>query len=696
MPRSCAVSLLLLTCFCPILSGQCEPSASVRPILEKLQAQDLWKTGKSSERNKILEHGLADNPDDYFLLRRKLQSEESPAGSQTGEWDAGLKWAKAQRDRYPDRPVYTLIYAKALAGTNTPETIRLMQALEKDHPEISRAHLDLISATEIGKFKDKARNQSDVQAFFKACPAPLESSALQILANSGTQELMIKVAAAVRKRLETEIDRPFSRNHWTALWNLEFKSHPPGEHPAVRKQVGVDLANLDTRGPHDVEWLIFLREGYESAGNHAAAEKISDQIVTDYAASEQAKKVIQDRWRKQHPFPRSKDERAAYDRLSLIAAEEWHRRWPDDSLILAQMFGALSRLPDTAPKQIEAVADELLTLYRKNPNWYGFPPMEFGVADAFIKHRIHLDQVPGLVEAAYQASLNRNARSLRDDRYPDDLHSDFEDSDLSLKLDRARILISYYAAVNQPEKVDNIVAELATVNPSKSYLKSSLMSCRAKAAEVQGRKLDALMLYRAAVEARGGAPVPPIAENTPEQNLERLWKELGGTSASYSLFMEKPKASSATDSRWERPKNPLPSFVVSDLRGKTWKLANLEGKAVLINIWATWCGPCREEHPEFQKLYDKLKARPEVAVLSFNVDDEVAKVEPYMQENKYTFPVLLGKEVVDQVVPALAIPRNWFVNTKGKLEWEQVGYGVDPNWSQTMENKLIEVLKSVL
>ena len=695
MSRLAAVSLLLLTCLSRTMYSQCEASEPVRQILDKIQQQDLWKTEKASERDQLLDRGLAQYPDDYFLLRAQLQSVEQRSNNQPGGREAGMKWAKALSDKYPDKPVYTLIYANALAGIDTPESIRLLEALKKTHPEMARAHLELVSATSFGKFKDKARERAEVAEFFEACPETVGASALMQLANNGTRELMVKTAAEVRKRLETEANPSKVQQSWTALWGLEFKAHPPAEHPAVRKQVAEDVARFEKLEKQDVKWLAFLREGYQNVGDKAAADRIDDRIVKEYPSSDQAKRTVQERWRKEHPYPKEKDQREQYARATLAAAQDWHQRWPDDSLILDQIFSALSRLPETTAKRIETTGDQLLAAYRKNPNWYGFPPMEFQVAEAYVKHKVHLDQVTGLVDEGYRGAETRNSGMLKDDRYPDDFRSEIEDSNLSLRLDRARILLDYYAAVNQPAKVSDVITELASLNPSKPNGKVSLLAVRAKAAEVESRKLDALMLYRASIAARGATPVSPNAQNTPEENLDRLWKELGGTSAGYTLLMDKPKADAATDSRWERPKNPLPEFAVSDLQGKTWKLANLEGKAVLINIWATWCGPCREEHPEFQKLYEKLKSRTDVAVLSFNVDDELGKVEPYMKENKYTFPVLLGKDVVDQVVPALAIPRNWFVNPKGKLEWEQVGYGGDPKWQQTMETKLDEVVRSL-
>jgi tetratricopeptide (TPR) repeat protein len=155
----------------------------------------------------------------------------------------------------------------------------------------------------------------------------------------------------------------------------------------------------------------------------------------------------------------------------------------------------------------------------------------------------------------------------------------------------------------------------------------------------------------------------------------------------------KKKTEQAGESRWVEPHKPLPAFTLQALDGKTWKLADLNGKVVVIDLWATWCVPCRTELPEFQKLYEQWKDRPNVAVISFNVDDDPAVIAPYVAENHYTFPVLRANEFADDYLTVAFIPQTWFLDTQGKLRWIHEGYGNDAKWLDTLAAKLREVLE---
>ncbi len=688
--------LVLAALVVVVISGvgfaQCEPSMPVRQIIERSYLRDetgLTKAERDAKGIAILDAGVAKYPHEYYLLRARMLSEPDRA--------AQLRWAEAMHRKYPNRPVYELLHATAMVGKETPEAQRRLEALKKAHPEMSRVYVELADIASWGRFKDKERAQRELDDFLKLCPAAMAATSLSLVTNNGTPEQIAKTATALRRRLQGNYD-PLMTRYWESLWRMEFKLRPPAEHDALRKQVAADLAGFEKSvARHDVEMLSFLQRGYESAGDKAAKDKIADEIVKDHPKSSYAKDILRERFFKDHRYPQDRDpaKLEAYWRAVLAAADEWLRLWPDDSSIINEKLSAITELRETTPEQISQTADPMLAAYRKDPNWWGMPPAEARVAEAFLKYKIRLDEVPALVEEGYKTLIAFDQRGADDDRNVTDA-SRRKNNAVWFALEKAGTLLDYCIATKQPEKARQVMAELASADTSDAKWKSALLERRAQATEAQGNKVDAVMLYRAAIRART-APVRPGARDRAAEGIDRLWKELGGTADGYALLMEKPDAKAikeASDSRWEKPKNALPSFSLSDLEGKNWKLASLQGRAVLVNLWATWCGPCRAEHPEFQKLYDKLKDRSDVLVLSLNVDDDLGKVAPYMKENQFTFPVLLGKEIAEAVMPdGISIPRNWFITRAGKLEWEQIGYLADPKWQEMILARLEDVLK---
>ncbi len=93
---------------------------------------------------------------------------------------------------------------------------------------------------------------------------------------------------------------------------------------------------------------------------------------------------------------------------------------------------------------------------------------------------------------------------------------------------------------------------------------------------------------------------------------------------------------------------------------------DLMGKGTLINFWATWCGPCRAEHSEIQKLCDRLKDSSRLQVLTFSVDDDPERVKAYIKEKRYTFPVIHSPDLADKLFPYAGLPSNVVVNSDGK------------------------------
>lgn len=79
--------------------------------------------------------------------------------------------------------------------------------------------------------------------------------------------------------------------------------------------------------------------------------------------------------------------------------------------------------------------------------------------------------------------------------------------------------------------------------------------------------------------------------------------------------------------------------------------------------------------PHLQKLYDRVKGRKDIQIVTFNVDDNIGAVAPFMKENNYTFPVVFAGFLMRDLVPSLGIPLNWIVDTEGVVRLEDVGFG---------------------
>ncbi len=103
---------------------------------------------------------------------------------------------------------------------------------------------------------------------------------------------------------------------------------------------------------------------------------------------------------------------------------------------------------------------------------------------------------------------------------------------------------------------------------------------------------------------------------------------------------------SSSDNREELPRAgyQAPQFSLPGLDGNDYSLAKLTNKPVVLNFWASWCGPCRLEAPELARLYEKYKDQIEIYAINVTSGDKVADARAFAEEYSFSFPVLLDEK----------------------------------------------------
>jgi len=119
---------------------------------------------------------------------------------------------------------------------------------------------------------------------------------------------------------------------------------------------------------------------------------------------------------------------------------------------------------------------------------------------------------------------------------------------------------------------------------------------------------------------------------------------------------------------------PAPELTLSDTQGVSHSLADFRGQVTLVNLWATWCPPCKEEMPTLQAFYDKHKGDGFV-ILAVNDGDPTADVLQFVKDYELTFPVWLDPTYIatEQAFKTLNLPSSFVIDRKGIIRLMWVG-----------------------
>jgi len=124
----------------------------------------------------------------------------------------------------------------------------------------------------------------------------------------------------------------------------------------------------------------------------------------------------------------------------------------------------------------------------------------------------------------------------------------------------------------------------------------------------------------------------------------------------------------------ESASRAAPDFALKDLNGNILRLSDLRGRVVVLNFFATWCGPCRREIPELVRLYEKFRDKG-LEIIGVLLDQEgEAVLKPFVRQYRITYPIVLGtRKVALDYGGIKEIPTTFFIDRNGRISSYFVG-----------------------
>lgn len=702
-----ALPLLVLFLISPAQSQQaslpgCEAPAALRKVIkdqfEWKEYERLTYQEQQALEQRVLSGLIAKYPREVAPYRRMIAQAQQVREYDPEPLTALQKQFRDREQAHPGDPLALLLYAGALRGTDTPESIRMLEKAQSLAPGFVWPSLDLAQIYSEGKFADPQKFSDQLNRFFTACPTSQDRYARWMLVK--VPNLQAKVAKAERASLEKTKD-PERLKDYEYLWGLEFRTTSPKEFPALRQQVTEDVKRLEgIRNPHpDAEWANLLIKGRKQSGASTASIQASeDALIAKYPHSGEALAITSRRWMAAHPEPSDQADKAAWKaynrslremRLADIA------QYPDENFP-PDIYRYFALSNDDSLSESQAL--DLIPKFVNAEMTYWPPFFYEGAYASAAGDLLDRDWAPDraleyLKQSRVYADRSIAAYLAEDDHSESDLEEHAQDVARGTRHYYSSLLLAAMRASRPDAITPEVKAAIEAPRAADDKDESGYWLRRARLAAIEYHQQDALGYYQLALRTRSKPPSYVRGKLTDELGDEAhaLWTKLGGSETAWAAWSASPASANsakAEDARWEKPAKTLPDFQLADLSGKTWTTKSLNGKVVLINLWATWCGPCNAELPQLQKLYEQAKNRSDLQILTFNIDEDLGLVEPFMKEKGYTFPVVPAYSYVVNLLNGYAIPQSWVLNSRGTWEWTQIGYGSDDAWVKDMLAKL--------
>jgi len=189
------------------------------------------------------------------------------------------------------------------------------------------------------------------------------------------------------------------------------------------------------------------------------------------------------------------------------------------------------------------------------------------------------------------------------------------------------------------------------------------------------------------------SPKTPAASTVPSGAAAQAQTGSGQTATAQPATPTDPTSRMLLGAGFDVPRQEVAStdFTLSDLAGHPVSLSSYKGKLVILSFWATWCGPCKQEIPSVEALYQKLSSKG-FTVVAVDVGEKAEDVSSFVKSYKMSFPILLDTDGrVASQYDAGSIPTNYVVSRDGKLLARVVGYD-GKEWTSPEKVDLFEKL----
>ena len=191
----------------------------------------------------------------------------------------------------------------------------------------------------------------------------------------------------------------------------------------------------------------------------------------------------------------------------------------------------------------------------------------------------------------------------------------------------------------------------------------------------------------------------PLYNETEKPNIDHfknLFQKRNGNLNDFENYLqnvwniEKNRRKALIIADTDKTDKTLPELSFKTIDEKNISFSNLKGKVIIINIWATWCGPCVKELPQLQELSKKYANSKDVIILTLNNNENANIISKFMKKNNYDFPVLLSGNYFSEV-KIVGLQTTWFSDKQGKIIYTKINYS--KNLLEEFDWRIQELLK---